>query len=432
MSEGTAKYLSLTREQLYELVWSTPGRRLSAELEVSDVAIAKRCKKLNVPRPPRGYWAILTAGGKPQRPPLPPPQEELEAMALKKPVGRRLSLPRERTTMNPMAVELRKVLEASKPDSDKRVRASVRMLPKVTVTRGLAERAVQAVHAIVEAVDARLIPLRRARSSCGTAYFEKGNDRLVLEIEEVLVEQSQERLGRARAWDFRTSRVPSGYLTFFLRPSRYESYGYVRPPSALSETKQWSENDRCSLESVLAEVVRGVIQHYEAVAEQRELEAERWQRELEEEAIRSKQKQWEEHPGRLQAAVRHRMDDLVRAAVWWELHGTVAEFIRVCEQRWRQAQKGVLTPKQEGWLGWAREAALAMSPFPAGYPDPERDGAFDAAAIPVGGPYPEGRNLPDPPTFPGTPPPVTSPGYHEYGGSPEPKPYPFWIRRPKR
>jgi hypothetical protein len=194
---------------------------------------------------------------------------------------------------------------------------------------------------------------------------------------------------------------------------------------------------------VLAEVVRGVIQHYEAVAEQREreaeeerkrraAEAERWQREQEEEAIRRKRKQCEEHPGRLQAAARHRMDDLVRAAVWWEVHGTVMEFIRVCEQRWRQEQEDVLTTEQEAWLGWAREAALAMSPFPAGYPDPERDGAFDAAAIPVGGPYPESRNLPDPPTFPKTPPPVTPSGYHDYGGSPGPKPYPFWLRGPKR
>src|SRR5687767_2075381 len=41
----------VTRQELYDLVWSTPGSKLSADFGVSDVAIAKRCGKLGVPRP---------------------------------------------------------------------------------------------------------------------------------------------------------------------------------------------------------------------------------------------------------------------------------------------------------------------------------------------------------------------------------------------
>jgi biotin operon repressor len=33
----------LTREELYEKVWSTPGTKLAEELGISDVAITKRC-----------------------------------------------------------------------------------------------------------------------------------------------------------------------------------------------------------------------------------------------------------------------------------------------------------------------------------------------------------------------------------------------------
>ena len=33
---------------IYDLVWSTPGSKLSADFGVSDVAIAKRCGKLGV------------------------------------------------------------------------------------------------------------------------------------------------------------------------------------------------------------------------------------------------------------------------------------------------------------------------------------------------------------------------------------------------
>jgi hypothetical protein len=39
---------------------------------VSDVAIAKACVLLDVPKPPRGYWAKKAAGQKlPDRPALP-------------------------------------------------------------------------------------------------------------------------------------------------------------------------------------------------------------------------------------------------------------------------------------------------------------------------------------------------------------------------
>ncbi len=48
--------------------------RLAREYGVSDVALAKTCKRLNIPRPGRGYWARLASGAKPKRPPLPPGQ----------------------------------------------------------------------------------------------------------------------------------------------------------------------------------------------------------------------------------------------------------------------------------------------------------------------------------------------------------------------
>src|ERR1700677_67397 len=51
-----------TREQLYQALWNTPCTKLAAKLGVSDVALAKTCRRLGVPRPPRGYWARIEAG----------------------------------------------------------------------------------------------------------------------------------------------------------------------------------------------------------------------------------------------------------------------------------------------------------------------------------------------------------------------------------
>jgi len=66
---------TVTRAELYEQVWTTPMSRLAMEYGVSDVALAKTCKRMNIPRPGRGYWARLAAGAKPKRPPLPSRQQ---------------------------------------------------------------------------------------------------------------------------------------------------------------------------------------------------------------------------------------------------------------------------------------------------------------------------------------------------------------------
>jgi hypothetical protein len=58
------KGAKFSRKELYDLVWSRPGRELAKEIGVSDVALSKACRKANIPRPGLGYWA-RKAFGKP-------------------------------------------------------------------------------------------------------------------------------------------------------------------------------------------------------------------------------------------------------------------------------------------------------------------------------------------------------------------------------
>lgn len=44
------------------LVWSKPTVKVARELGVSDKAVEKRCKRLDVPKPPVGFWAKYEAG----------------------------------------------------------------------------------------------------------------------------------------------------------------------------------------------------------------------------------------------------------------------------------------------------------------------------------------------------------------------------------
>jgi len=66
----------LTRKELYEKVWSQSVSSLAKEMGISDVGLAKICKRHNIPRPGLGYWAKKQAGIKIQQKPLPKGDDE--------------------------------------------------------------------------------------------------------------------------------------------------------------------------------------------------------------------------------------------------------------------------------------------------------------------------------------------------------------------
>lgn len=59
------------RKKLYEQVWSQPVQHVAKLYGFSDVRLGKICRILNVPAPPRGYWARVRSGYKARRPALP-------------------------------------------------------------------------------------------------------------------------------------------------------------------------------------------------------------------------------------------------------------------------------------------------------------------------------------------------------------------------
>lgn len=66
--------MKLSRQELYDLVWSKPITHASKELGISDVMLGRICRERHVPCPPRGYWAKLSSAKlskKPTQIPLP-------------------------------------------------------------------------------------------------------------------------------------------------------------------------------------------------------------------------------------------------------------------------------------------------------------------------------------------------------------------------
>lgn len=70
----------VSRETLYAEVWAEPMLKVAARYNVSSSFMARVCTRLNVPRPPVGYWAKVAVGKAPKQPPLPEAQlgDELE------------------------------------------------------------------------------------------------------------------------------------------------------------------------------------------------------------------------------------------------------------------------------------------------------------------------------------------------------------------
>jgi len=66
--------MSVTREKLYDEIWTEPITKVSKRYEVSDSYLVRILKSLNIPRPPKGYWAMIAVGIQAEKPLLPKAQ----------------------------------------------------------------------------------------------------------------------------------------------------------------------------------------------------------------------------------------------------------------------------------------------------------------------------------------------------------------------
>jgi hypothetical protein len=76
--------MELSRQQLYDLVWSKPIRDIAEDFGYSDKGMAKICNRYNVPRPQQGYWNRIKAGHKQEVTPLPHEENDRKIIFPKK------------------------------------------------------------------------------------------------------------------------------------------------------------------------------------------------------------------------------------------------------------------------------------------------------------------------------------------------------------
>jgi hypothetical protein len=111
------EHKTLTREELYGRVWTTPMRRLAQEFGVSDGGLAKICRRHDIPTPPVGYWAKKEYGKPVEQTPLPNAKEGTPQTVeiVEQPPRPALSSQPEPSAQDPAIARL--IAEVSKPEN---------------------------------------------------------------------------------------------------------------------------------------------------------------------------------------------------------------------------------------------------------------------------------------------------------------------------
>lgn len=126
----SGQWNTYNREKLYEEVWAKPVIQVAVQYGVSDVAIHKICKSLNVPVPPRGYWAKIRAGAKIKKPPLPAAKGVTEKTGSKTFEGTKMTAAPQQTLAFLTEDERQKVLIAAEqiqmPDENAKLHKKIR------------------------------------------------------------------------------------------------------------------------------------------------------------------------------------------------------------------------------------------------------------------------------------------------------------------
>lgn len=319
-SVGKITPVALTREQLYDIVWSEPIRTLAARYGLSDRGLAKICTRLHVPVPGRGYWQQKAVGQKVRQPPLKaldpdtPPSERgvtlrprdssarrstsseavIEQRALESTPERLIQVAEELTDPHPLVARTARALQRRKPDERGLRHPSLKRCLDVHVSTALVERALRILDALVRALEGRDYTI-----TCPV----EGPRRTVVAVDGEEMGVSLEEKVDASAIPEPKSLLPRRLEYSFLQPSpryRYTATGQlilrITDRDLRNVRRAWRDGKRQTLDRQLNRFIVGLV----AAAEEKKAErrrAEEWRKAHEEwvrEEAERQQRRWEQ------------------------------------------------------------------------------------------------------------------------------------------
>lgn len=358
-----AKPKTVSREKLYEEVWQSPGQRLAKRYGVSDVALAKICRKMDVPRPTRGYWRRLQTGQRPERTPL--PRAGADTVLIHEFTRRdnkgsspsvRIPKKKQVSFRNPIIVpsrltKLHPLLEASREELERGDRnfywdwlGYLRRHFSISVHPKARSRAFRIMNAFLKAVEARGHDVRIA------SYYYGGGCAVIFgqEIRFDMRDWNCSHPGDGEAgtkpfawsWEDGPAKTRKG-LVFRV----YKSWNSDGGPSL------WRDGKRQQLEDLLDRILLQMLQ-LARKDRHHEIRQERWRREREVQDRIRKQREAKI------AAERKRRRDLLDAAESWKRSVLLRDFIAAME-----GKLGQDCAESREILMWAREVADETDPL---------------------------------------------------------------------
>lgn len=372
----TRQSITLSREELYERVWSISATKLAKELGISDVALGKICKKLAVPKPYPGYWQQLQAGRRVHKARLPDLKKGVPSVITiwPRPRGRDLKqqdpatfelIESERVPENQIVVaedllkahqlvrQTRNVFERAPKDLSEQLAHWAKPHLNLRVSKLLLHRALLILDALLKGLEARgfsvevpnegATPTRAiiGEEKVGFFLWEKDNRSDRVYTKEELAKPSWERPDR---WMF----TPSGKLTFTID----EHWDDLNK-------RNWRDKEGKPLEAQLNDIVVGLLT---AAAGMRAKRLE-WE---ESERLRKEEAQRRREAEQRQLDEKARIMALERQAECWMKSRNLEAFLSACKDA--LSQQGKLDHDGPGteWLQWATKHANNLDPLKNG------------------------------------------------------------------
>jgi hypothetical protein len=378
MQSNTAEPTVLTREQLYAMLWQEPTRTIASRRGISDVGLAKICRKLYVPRPWRGSWREKETGHKPRQPKLPPWPSHLgkEPGAITFHAAAR---PGESPPPRPPEPEAKQqqrtyeknlnhniVISDILTEPDRLVRRAARLLKRtgdrdllrpsewscldIQVTQISLDRALRIFDAIIKAA--------QARGWSVTTQGERPFQTHVTALNEVVAIQILEKVRQVERIQ------PSDKDTTYL--FRHERYAYeptglltvrlVDEPSFAWNARTWNDSKRQRIESCLQDLMVGFVELAERQKAARREQERRQLERLEEERRRME-------AAERQAREKDRREELQREIQVWAKARDVRAYVTALQD----AAKEHLIREPDGrlarWIRWAQAYTKRIDPL---------------------------------------------------------------------
>lgn len=403
MEDGSKK---VKRRELYDQVWSVPMARLAKKYGLSDSGLAKICRKHNIPRPPRGYWAKTAAGQKLKHTPLPagdpgivieitPYMHQAQELNAQKAGSDILAmLPEESSIIvskklgraHPLVKQSTETLKNCKPDPLGILRVPGRACLDIKVSRKSLSRALRIMEALIKALEKRGGSVSISEESTLVSILDV---RLGFGISEQIARKKIEakeldldgyyRFGHSR---FDEQRIPSGILCLTLNDPDFYWDSHFR--------KNWRDSEKRPLENSLGSLMKGLFNLAVHKKERIRQKEEEKRQQLEREKIREEEERLRAEKLRRIKEEQKRLTGLISAAESWQKSILVRDFINAVEAA-AQAGSYPFKPREEleNWLEWARKQADRLDPLSPSPPSilDEADKIIEDPPAPFKGPY---------------------------------------------